>query len=253
MKATRALHSLAGVPGRALVVGRLAARGVGSQFGSPLTYVAVATFYLILGWLFRSYIIAARTNDLSSWFDQIEFLLVLVVPVFTMRAIADELRTGSIDLLWVRGMRPFEVVVAKFAGSACFVLTVLALPLFAVGVTIASVTRLDAGTYLAQTVGAACLALLLVALGTATSALSGNPLVAAVIASTIGVLLWFLDLANLPAAWLQRLFALRLHLAGFQVGEVRLDDLIALALLGSGWAVVATAALRIQRVLGGDS
>lgn len=246
-------HALSRLAGRVKVVGRLAVRGMGAQFGTPLTYLAVAAFYLIVGWLFRTYIIAARTSDLSSWFDQIEFLLVLVVPVFTMRAVADELRTGSIDLLWVRGVRPVEVVAAKLAGSACFVLAVLALPLATVGMATAGITRLDAGTFVAQALGAACLSVFLVALGTAASALSGNPLVAAVTASMVGVLLWFLDLANLPAVWLQRLFALRLHLAGFQVGEVRLDDLVSFTVLGAVWVVAATAALRVQRVRGGDS
>jgi ABC-2 type transport system permease protein len=237
---------------RPRVVTRLAGRGVGAQLGSPLTYLAVLTFYLLVGWLFRTFIIAARTADLSSWFDQIEFLLVLVVPVFTMRSTADELRTGSIDLLWVRGLRPAEIVLAKFTSSAVFVLGVLALPVGAAGMVTAGVTDFDSGTFLAQALGAGCVAVVLVALGTATSSLSGNPLVAAVVASMVGLFLWFFDLANLTGPDLQRLLALRPHLAGFQIGEVRLDDVVFFAALTVSFLAMAVAALRAQRVRGGD-
>lgn len=237
---------------RPMPTARLAARAVGAQLGSPLTYLAVAAFYLLVGWLFRTFIISARTADLSPWFDQIEFLLVLVVPVFTMRSFADELRTGAIDLLWVRGVRPAELVAAKFAGSAAFVLGMLVPPLAAAGFVTAGVTRLDTGTFVAQALGAGCVALVLVALGTATSTLSGNPLVAAVVASMAGLFLWFLDLASLSSLGLQRALSLRLHLSAFQVGEVRLEDAVFFAGLIAACLSLAVAALRAQRIRGGD-
>ena len=237
---------------RIRVVGRLTWRGVGSQLGAPLTYLAVLAFYLITGWLFRTFIVAARTANLTAYFDQLQFLLVMLVPVLTMRSVCDELRTGAIDLLWVRGVRPIEVVIAKFVASVGFVLGVVALHLVAVAVVTARVAPLDPGVFAAQIAGTAGVVVVLVGLGTAASALSANPLVAAVVASMTGLFLWFFDLANLSSVWLQRLFALRLHLAGFQLGEVRLDDVGFFAGSAVFWLAVAVTVLRSQRAVGAE-
>ena len=226
----------------------LSRRGVGAYLGSPLTYFSVAAFYFLVGWLFRTFIVATRTSDLAPFFDQVEFMLVLVVPVFTMRTVADELRTSSIDLLYIRGIRPVEIVTAKFVSSTAFVLAVLALPLGAATTAMATLSKLDFGTVTAQLAGVALTAALLVALGTATSALSANPLAAAVIASMVGLFAWFLDVADLSALWIQRVLALRLHLTSFAVGEVRLADVVFFISLSAFFLVTAVAALRVHRV-----
>ncbi|MEW6473113.1 MAG: ABC transporter permease subunit [Actinomycetota bacterium] len=185
-------------------------------------------FYLLVAWLYRTFIVGARTNNLGPFLAQVEFLLVLIVPVLTMRLLSDELRTGSIDLLWVRGVTPVKLILAKFSAAAVFVIGAVSLPVGLAAWFTARLTGpdgLDAGVLTAQVIGVCLIGFVLVALGVAASALSHNPLVTALIAAVVGFFLWFIDAADLSAVWLQRMLGLRLHLAGFNVGELRLNDL----------------------------
>src|SRR5688572_32508714 len=91
------------------------------------------------GWYFYSVLVGDRTSELRRYFSQLEFLLLLTVPLFSMRSIAEERRSGSLDLLLVRPVGEGAVVLAKMAG---IVATVLALLTPAFALFLASVARL---------------------------------------------------------------------------------------------------------------
>lgn len=226
---------------------RLTARGVGAFFGSPMTYVVLTGFYLLVGFLFRTYMVSARTSDLAPFVEQVQFLLVLVIPVCTMRVLSDDLRTGALELLYVRQIGPLTIVAARFVASLVFGLVAIGVPtvlVFAFGVSVAGS---DPGILAAQITGLLFVLATLVAIGVAASALSPNPLVAALGAEIVGLFLWFLNLADAAPAWAQRTLSLRPHLDGFALGALRLEDAVFFVTLIPACLASATAALRFHR------
>lgn len=221
-------------------------RGVGGFLGAPESYAAAAGFYLLVGWLFRDFVLSSRTSDLRNFWDQIEFLLVFVVPVLTMRVVAEELRTGSLDLLYVRGVTHLGVVVAKLGAASLVTLAVLCVPAAGIVSVMATMARLDAGTVAAQLAGVGAVAVVLAAVGVGASCLTTNQFAAAMFSIVTGLFLWFADLAG-GSGWIPRAWSLRRHLIGFGVGEVRLGDIIFVVALVGCCVAVAVASLRAHQ------
>src|SRR5690606_6200708 len=127
-------------------------------------------------------------------FGRLPWLLMVFVPAITMRAIAEERRTGTLEWLAAQPITELDLLLGKFLGNWFFVLTALAgtLPV-ALGVLIAS--DADGGVMLAQYVGAALLSAQLVAIGLFASSATRNQITAFVMALAMN---FALILAGLP-------------------------------------------------------
>ncbi len=108
---------------------------------------------------------------------------VFLLPAVTMRLLAEEQRTGSMHLLGTLPVTPGEIVVGKWLAAVVLVACALVLTL-PIPVVLASLGELDwgpvAGGYLGLLLGGAAFA----AIGTATSALTENQIVAFLLAAT---------------------------------------------------------------------
>lgn len=118
------------------------------------------------------------------------FLMLLVPPLLTMRAFAEERRTGTFELLVTSGCGDAVLVTAKFLGAWGFLLLLwlLTLPLFGLLEFGADV---DWGMLLCIHLGLALLGALLTAIGVCASTLSQNQLVAGGVALVANLLLFF--------------------------------------------------------------
>jgi ABC-2 type transport system permease protein len=104
-----------------------------SYFAGPLVYVVVGAFLLTTGYRFyttlNSYVtFGFGMNILENFWEDffvnhIGFYLLIVVPLFTMRLIAEERRLGTIELLYTYPLRDGEIMVAKF--TACLLVFLL--------------------------------------------------------------------------------------------------------------------------------
>ena len=95
-----------------------------SYFAGPLVYVVVGAFLLATGYRFyttlNSYVTFGFGMNILEHFwedffvNHIGFYLLIVVPLFTMRLIAEERRLGTIELLYTYPLRDAEIMTAKF-------------------------------------------------------------------------------------------------------------------------------------------
>ncbi len=103
-------------------------------FISPIAYAVAFAILLILGILFYGNILGASmqqmTPDIQIIIAPLTTLLLFTSPGITMRTLAEEQKTGTLELLLTAPVRDWEVVVGKWLGAMLFVLTVLALTLF---------------------------------------------------------------------------------------------------------------------------
>jgi len=119
-------------------------------------------------------------------------LLILLVPLITMRTIAGERRTQSLSLLLAAGVGNTRIAVGKYFGALGFVLLILVLVL-AMPLVLEFGTSLDLGRLAAAALGLALFAGALTAIGVLCSAWTSQPALAAAAAFAITSLLAIID------------------------------------------------------------
>ncbi len=197
-------------------------------FTSPIAYVVVATFLLIMGYAFTARLFISQRASLIPDFFQAAVLLLLIVPVITMRLFAEERRSGTFELLLTSPVREIEVVLAKYLASLSVVVIMIALTL-PYAVVLTTYGEPDMGPIYTGYLGLLLLGSALVALGLLISALTANQIVAATLALGLFLLMWMLDTlgAFLPAPFDYLILHLSLlaHFTPFASGAVYLADI----------------------------
>src|SRR4051795_6979033 len=93
---------------------RLTAKDLFVLWTTPLPYVGGAVFHALLGLLYVSQLAERQQALIQPMFPLAGFLLVVVMPILTMRAFADESRSGSLDLLAVAAVPTAVLVTGKW-------------------------------------------------------------------------------------------------------------------------------------------
>jgi ABC-2 type transport system permease protein len=171
-------------------------------FAQPIAWVLVAVFLLVMGYSFVTNLAMTRGASLVRIVFQAAVLLLLFVPLITMRMLAEERRHGTLELLLATRARERDIVFAKYAACMALVLVMLA-PTLLYPAILAWFGKPDWGPIYSGYLGLLLLASLLTAVGLALSALTANQVVAATLAIGLSLLLWLLDSlgAVLPRPW----------------------------------------------------
>jgi ABC-2 type transport system permease protein len=158
-------------------------REFASYFDSPLAYIVVPAFLLLVGGfsLFFQDIFAAGVATMRTVFFWSAVFYLLLIPAVTMRLFAEERRTGSLELLVTLPITEGELVLGKFL--AALALMSLALGLTAgYPLTLSMLGDLDWGPVVGGYLGMFLLGAAFAAIGTAASSLTSNQVVAFLLA-----------------------------------------------------------------------
>ena len=167
-------------------------------FSSFTAYVVILVFLLANSsfiWLFRNpmNLIENGYASLESLFVLAPWIFLFLVPAITMRMISEEKRSGTMDLLWTRPVSEFQIIFAKFLASWALVLFSL-LPTL---IYFLSVSRLgsppgnmDIGGTWGSYIGLLFLGGIYAAIGIFASSLTGNQIVAFIIAVFLSFLMY---------------------------------------------------------------
>lgn len=224
-----------------------------NQFlNSILGYFVFVIFLVATGLLFwvfpQGNVLLYGFAEMGSFFSLTPYVLIFLIPAITMRAIAEEKRTGTLEWLLTRPVSEWDIIGGKFL--AAWLLSLLAIlptliyffSLYFLGSPQGNIDSAGvAGSYL----GLALLAMVFTSIGIFGSCLTDNQLIAFV----ISVFLCYFLYSGLSAiagidAWsgtsffLQRL-ALDLHFQSLGKGLIDLRDImyfmsITMILLASG-------------------
>jgi len=165
-------------------------REISSFFSSITGALVVSVFLLITGlfiWVIPGdlNLIFGEYATLESLFYLAPWVYLFLVPAVTMRLFADEKKAGTLDLLLTRPISTFQIVWAKFLAGLVVVIISL-LPTFIYFYSVYQlgnpVGNIDMGGTWGSYIGLFFLATIYVAIGTFSSALSDNQVVAFVIA-----------------------------------------------------------------------
>lgn len=230
-------------------VAALAAKDLAVLWTSPLPYVGGAVFHALLGLLYVSQLETRQQALIQPLFPVAGFLLVVVVPVLTMRAFADETKAGSLDLLVAAGVPTPVLVIAKWLAAWITALAILAPSLLFV-VLLHLYGNPEPGPIIAGYLGVVLLTAILTAVGVLASASTTAAPVAATATLFVAMVLWFVHIGNdsiVVNATVTR-FSLSERMRSFAGGGIDTGDLT-FFVLGTVAAVALTAVvLRARRL-----
>src|ERR1700730_2382035 len=100
-------------------------RELRSYFLSPLAYLVGAFFVFGAGLLFWLILQGNHEASIRGLISNVHVLFLFVIPMISMRLLAEEQRTGTMELLMTNPVQEWQVVLGKFIGSALLVLVML--------------------------------------------------------------------------------------------------------------------------------
>ena len=111
---------------------RIAWRELRNLFLSPLAWCVLAVVQFILAWMFLASVEGFRGNPsavagvtdtvVAGLYSISSIVMLLVVPLLSMRLVAEERRTGSLALLLSAPVRMSEIVLGKYLGLLGFLM-----------------------------------------------------------------------------------------------------------------------------------
>lgn len=175
---------------------------INAFFSSLTAYIVMAVFLTAVGlliWVFPdTNVLNFGYADLTSFFNLTPFVLLFLIPAITMRALAEEVRNGTIELLLTKPLSDWALVVGKFLADWVLVVLTLA-PTLLYYYTVYQlgnpVGNVDTGAVFGSYIGLLLLSAVFVAVGLWASSLSDNQIVAFV----LGVFISFLLFAGIGA------------------------------------------------------
>jgi ABC-2 type transport system permease protein len=188
----------------ALVISR---REIRTYFNSPVAYIVVPVFVIITGYLFFTQLFLEKQAEMRGFFNIMPLLFMFMIPAITMRLLADEKSSGTLELLITMPVRDSEVVVGKFLAAMALLCTAIGLTLV-FALTVKSLGPLDRGPTIGGYLGLVLMGGAYVSIGVMASALTRNSIVSFIVAFAISFALYLLGRLTqfLPQA-LQKLVA----------------------------------------------
>jgi ABC-2 type transport system permease protein len=182
-------------------------REIESNFYSPLSYIVLTMFLLLNGYSFYISIPDAGGNvsDAIRYFLGLSWMswlgTIFIPPLITMRLMAEEKKSGTIELLMTAPVTETQVVTAKFLGAFFFYVFLWSPSLLYIIIIKRYGAIPDNGVIISSYGGIFLLGGSFIALGVLTSALSGNQIVAAITALILNLLIFFIPLLSQVIEW----------------------------------------------------
>ncbi len=207
----------------------IARKECSSFFRSPAAYIVLILTFCVFNIFFYLIIEQGREASLRDMFKVMEFMFLFVVPLLTMRLIAEERRSGTLELLKCSPVTTGDIVLGKFTGALLFFLCIVLFTLSYYGI-IEYFARPDRAAILSGYAGIVLEGALFLAIGLYMSSLTRNQLVAAITTYVLLFLVYFsisyAPYIPAPAEGLIRHIAFWGHTEHFASGFIALSDIV---------------------------
>jgi gliding motility-associated transport system permease protein len=228
----------------------VATRELRSYFLSPLAYVVIALFLALAGYLFALILQNGREASIRGLISNVSVLYLFIVPAISMRLLAEEQRTGTVELLLTNPVQEWEIVTGKFLASVMLILVMLGLtllfPLF-----LFIFGNPDRGPIITGYLGVLLQAAAFLAVGLWASSMTQNQIVAAIIAFAMLLILWLSDnLGQFLGGTIGQIVSYTSvinHFQSFPQGVIETKDVIYYLTLIVAGIVLSTLALQSRR------
>ena len=179
-------------------------RELKAYFTSPLGYVFLAIFYAFSGLFFYIFSLSVGSTDISSVFLMMFMVLMVFVPLLTMRLLSEDKKQKTDQLILTAPVSLLSIVMGKFlAAYAIFAIGVAVMPVYGfVMSTFATVSWLPIW---GNTVGLLLLGGIFVSIVLFISSLTENQMIAAIGGFFINLMILLMNTLKsaLPNGFLQ--------------------------------------------------
>lgn len=160
-----------------------------SYFDSLMAYILLILFLGFSGlftWMYGNDIFFVNQASLQVFFNVAYLTLFFVIPSLTMRSIAEETRSGTIELLLTKPISHWQIILGKFFATLLLVAIalVLTIPYY---ITVANIGNVDHGVILSGYFGLLLMSCAYIGIGLFASSMTNNQIVSFLLALIIGV------------------------------------------------------------------
>lgn len=236
----------------------IASKEFRSLFSTPSTWIFLGALQFIFAWFFLARLDAylqlqaqlaqvanapgATLSVASPLFGTLALMLMILIPLLTMRLLAEERRNQTLALLLAAPVSSSQIVLGKFISLLLFIALIVGS-----GTAMLSImgfgTHLDFGLLLTNALGIFLLAASYAALGLYLSSLTKQPLVAAMSATALSFGLWLIDIGSADSESGLRTLSPTTHAQSLNAGLILSADFVYFILF-----ITAFLLLTIRRV-----
>lgn len=220
--------------GGATAVLALARKELYTYFYSPIAYVVMVIYLGFAGWLFFSRFFLFGTLELRAYFNIAPLMLMFLAPAITMRLLAEELHTGSYEMLMTLPITQMQMLAGKFLAAFAFLAVTLGITLV-YPLSISMFGPLDWGPVAAGYIGLLILGSAYLAVGLFTSAVTRNQIVAFILGFALLLVLFLADKILFfvpgPLVGFVEYLGVEYHFQNFARGVIDTKDLVYFASL----------------------
>ena len=231
----------------------IARRELKALFDQPIAYILLVVFTGVNALLFFREVELYNAASLRPMLDFLPWLLLFLVPAVTMRALAEDTRSGTLEVVLAQPITELELLLGKYCGQVLFLLVALAITL-TVPLGLALGTAPELGLVVAQYVGAALLVAGLAAVGVWASSATQNQITAFIVGVFVMFLLIFVGLDQLLVGLPPRLGAIAgalgvlSHFSQIARGVIDLRDAVYFVTLAALFLVLAYFSLLARKL-----
>ena len=190
-----------------------------SYFFSPVGYVFIGLFLIMFSIFFYTEVFFYQSTNFEYIFFSGATILTFIIPILTMRTLAEEKKSGTEQLLLTSPVSITKIVLAKFI-SATLVVVITELCTFLYFGILAYFGTPHITTALVTLLGFLLLAMSYIAFGLLASSITENQIIAGVITVAFFIFLWFLP--NFSEVFAD--FSLINLFANFPYGQINIAD-----------------------------
>jgi ABC-2 type transport system permease protein len=211
-----------------------------SLFSAPSTWMILGALQFIFAWFFLARLDAylqiqtqlamvanapgATLSVAAPLFGTLALVLMMLIPLFTMRLLAEERRNQTLVLLLAAPISSGQIVFGKFLSLVLFITLIIASSTAMLSVLCLG-THLDFGLLLANAFGLWLLSASYAALGLYLSSLTKQPIVAAMSAIALLFGLWLIDFGSADSGSSLRNLSPSAHAQSLNAGLIASADI----------------------------
>jgi ABC-2 type transport system permease protein len=228
----------------------VAKREIKTYFNSPVAYIVVTVFMLLAGYLYWSQIFLEKQAELRYYFTLTPLVFTFIIPAITMRLLAEEKGSGTLEMLITMPVRDWEVVLGKFLAGMAMLAAIVGMTCF-YAVTLAFLGPVDKGPVITGYLGLLLMGGAYVAIGVMASSLTRNQIVAFILAFAISFALFiFGQVVQYAPEWIGPVLAflsMGNHFESLSRGVIDSRDVIYYVSVMAVSLVIATVSLQSRK------
>ncbi len=245
-------------------------REIKAYLQSPVIYVLAGIFFFLTGYFSLGMIIefantygdysmrqmyGMRDMNVTEWvirgfFSLINFLMLFLIPLLTMRLIAEERKSWTFEVLVTCPVRDGEILWAKFLSAFTMILTLLAICII-YPLIVEKFSKPEWHVIWAGYLGILLTVVAYLSFGVFASSVTENQIIAAFM-SFAGLLFFYLvgDVTSSQEGWtgaLASAISIRQHSLGFERGVIELKDVFYFLAFAGFFLFLSLEALKVRR------